>query len=107
MSHLDSLETQCATLSDESGETKVVELGFFNPLKSYIESVYLPFRCTCLAVSRNLESLQDAVLSAKSQRSGLKGLFKRTTGVRIEADLIRTYTRDIDDHFRDFSVSSI
>jgi hypothetical protein len=43
MSHLDSLETQCATLSDESGETKVVELGFFNPLKSYIESVYLPF----------------------------------------------------------------
>jgi hypothetical protein len=85
----------------------VVELGFFSPLKAYIQSVYLPFRCTRLTVRRNLESLQDAVLAAKSQRSGLKGLFKSITGVRLEAGLIRKYARDIDDHFRDFSVSTI
>jgi hypothetical protein len=49
--------------------------------------------------------LQDAILSAQARRSGFKGLFKKISRVRMEAGLIRTYTRDIDDRFREFSVS--
>jgi hypothetical protein len=63
------------------------------------------FRFLYLIIHRNLESLQDAVLSAQARGSGFKGLFKKTSGVRMEAGLIRTYTHDIDDRFREFSVS--